>query len=1181
MRSRATQRDIDRRFQPSFPAAGAVLFVLGLALGLGGAAGFAAPVDPPSSEPITDPAQVWSLSTESRAARHPLRIEGRLNYYDPMWGLCWIECNGTSTYLHLSSRAPEARTGQRVVFEGTIVPSRGLAADSAKATVLRDYEPIEPTPANGKIRDADALGGRVVTADAYVDAQQLIDNDHLRLLLIIDNRPVIGWVKPDNPRALPDWQGRFVRVMGVYSGRFDPTMTETSIELWIGPERDLTVLGSAATDPDFDLPTTPINEIYRAQPGRLIHVRGQVQAQDAGASLVVRDDTGQVSVRTVQQQRVPLGTVVDAIGVVVNSGARWVLQSGLFRPARPPRATERRPPAGPAVLETVDQIRQLPLEELARGRPVSISGMVLWALPGVDYFFLQDLTGAIRVRFSPDQMETPQLQQALAIEGVTSVVDFDPAVEMRSHRDVGSMTAPSPRRVSFDRAITGAVDGQWVELRGFFQRAEAEGERCRIYVTTPSGEFVALLQSPVNFTANPGSLIHVSGVCETTVNAEGRVTGLTLLVPFLHSFTIEEDAPRDLYDLPVRPIKELASLAASQDMIRARVSGVVQNAETGRLAYVDDGTGAVLVLSRETTPLAPGDMIEAVGILGREGARTVLREAVYRKMGSGPVPTPRRLDQPARLSEAFDARLVRVRGTLIDALLRPESTRLTLQAGEILFEAVLDRAVGAPLAARLNPGAVVDLTGLYRIALDDARQPRGFQLQLRSPGDIALIQPARFWTAERALLVAAVLAACLLLGVGWIAALRRQVARQTAQIRSQLERQAHLEAEVQRAARLESLGVLAGGIAHDFNNMLTVVIGNVSLALLDEKVAEAAGMFLQDIARAAHRARDLTQQLLTFAKGGEPLRRTLNLVESIHGAVEAVAPGPGVQVEVEVPPELWSAAVDRDQVGQTFRNILTNAIEAMPSGGRLRISLDNEAVSLGTPLPLAPGRYVRVTITDSGVGIAPDILPRIFDPYFSTKKTGGGLGLATVYSIVKRHQGHIEVQSAPGRGTTFTLWLPAAEPAPSAPPIAMAAAGAAAPPAPPARVLLMDDEETIRLLGTRLLERMGMQAIAVPDGAAAVNEFARARESGHPFDLLILDLTVPGGMGGKDTIAALRQIDARVPAIVSSGYSSDPVMAEYQKYGFQAMVPKPYEVAVLSDTIGRLLGPRPGGAPPG
>ena len=590
----------------------------------------------------------------------------------------------------------------------------------------------------------------------------------------------------------------------------------------------------------------------------------------------------------------------------------------------------------------------------------------------------------------------------------------------------------------------------------------------------------------------------------------------------------------------------------------------------GRLFYVEDAGAAILVLSRGTVPLAQGDRIEAVGILGSEGVRSVLREASYRRLGAGPAPTPAAVPDPSRLSAALDSHLVSMRGFLLGSLVEPDRTRLTLQAGNTLFEAVLDRAPGAAPSS-LDVGAGLELTGIYQLVYDDSRQTHGFQLQLRGAGDIAVFQKARLWTLQRALAAAAVLGGCTLLGMGWVTALRRRVRRQTQQIREQLERQVKLEAEVQHAARLESLGVLAGGIAHDFNNLLTIIMGNISLAMLNDRVMQAEGDSMRETAKGAAKARDLIQQLLTFAKGGSPVRSNVSLTNIVRETTEFILRGSSVRCEFDFAENLWNASVDKDQTAQVIQNLVLNAAQAMPAGGVVRITLGNETVGAGFRAALAPGRYVRLAMADSGEGISPEILPRIFDPYFSTKRAGSGLGLATVYSIVKKHLGDIEVTSALGLGTTFTVWLPAAEPDSAASQAAAAANADPLRPGRPARVLMMDDDESIRMMGGTLLRRMGLEATLVADGAEAVREFNDAKGAGRPFELLILDLTIPGGMGGRTTIDAIRKIDPSVPAIVSSGYSNDPVLADFTNFGFQAMVPKPYDVKQLASTIRELL----------
>ena len=1161
--------------------AGASSLVMTLALLLVAPKGSAAPLPAPANlaEPITDPAQIFGLSSESKSVAHPLRIEGRVSYFDPnpAWKLLWIEANNShvGTYMLLAPKAPVMRAGQRVAIEGTLVPDQGLAASSVTVKVLQDYEPIEPIDSKGRIADLQAFNSRMIKAEGYVDGQQYIDEDHVRLALILDDRPVIGWVKPDDPHAIPDWEGKFVRVNALYSARFDPTSTASSIELWVGEQKNLTVVGSLADSSRFKLPRTSVSDIYQTPVGTDILVRGRVEAHEAGSFIVIRDNTGQVVARSIQQQRIPFGTEVEAVGRVALAGSRWVLDSALFRRVSAVDQRIQHLATGVDALENVDQIRQLSLEEAARGRPVKISGLVTWSLPGNDFFFLQDLSGGIRVRYDPAKIQTPSLGKYLQIEGVTFDGGFVPAVELRRiARDLGSMSPPDAKPVTFEQAVTGKENGQWVEMRGFIQFTDSDGDSRSIHVTTPGGEFVGRLQSPVNFSANTGSLIRVRGVCEATADQNGRLSQVILRVPFLHSITLEEGAPTDYYDLPLRSVKSLRQLSGVRDMTRVRVSGIVLHAIPGNSVYLQDGDTGVQLLTRETNALVPGDTVEAVGILGWEGVRIVLREVVYRKIRSGPPPAPVSVAEPALLMPTLDARLVMLRGTLIDASRQRDRTRPTLQSGNTLFEAMLNYD-GTKLAIDPPLGAGLELTGIYRLWFDDSRHSRGFTLQLRSPSDVVVYQHPRLWTLQRALAVSALLGGITLLGLGWITALRRRVHKQTRQIREQLERQARLEAEVQRAARLESLGVLAGGIAHDFNNLLTVIIGNLGLAMLDEKLSAATIHCLTEIERGAARARGLTRQLLTFAKGGNPLRATVPLGELVKSATDRALHGSTVLCDYTVAADLWSANVDKDQISQAIQNIVLNAVQAMPNGGTLQVSLTNDEVAPNAKPPLAPGRYVKLAIRDSGEGIKPEILPRIFDPYFSTRKTGSGLGLATVYSIIKKHEGRIDVESSPDCGTSFFLWLPAAgevAPAVSAPPASVSTLTPSSAATKNTRVLFMDDEESIREIVAVVLRRMGLEVTLVADGGAAMREFSLAQHGKHAFGLVILDLTIPGGMGGREAMELIRKLDPNVPAIVSSGYSNDPVMANFASYGFQAMVQKPYEIGQLVATVNQLLG---------
>ncbi len=385
-------------------------------------------------------------------------------------------------------------------------------------------------------------------------------------------------------------------------------------------------------------------------------------------------------------------------------------------------------------------------------------------------------------------------------------------------------------------------------------------------------------------------------------------------------------------------------------------------------------------------------------------------------------------------------------------------------------------------------------------------------------------------------------------------------------LRDVTERARH-EVEMQRTTKLESLGVMAGGIAHDFNNLLTVVLGNLHLAHFKCEGMPDAARWLGDAELAAQKAQGLTQQLLTFSKGGNPLRSAVHLAEVVREATHFALHGSKVRSEFTPPEKLWTAEVDRAQIGQVVQNIVLNAVQAMPDGGVVKIQLQNHA-HRGDPVrSIAAGDYLLLEIADNGAGIPAENLGRIFDPYFTTKDTGSGLGLATVYAIIKRHQGHIDVSSEAGQGTRFRILLPALRQ--SATPVARETRPAAEP--LQGRVLFMDDEENIRRMAETLMQMLGLEVVTVPHGEATVQAYFEAKSAGRPFDVVLMDLTVPGGMGGREAMEELRKLDPEVRAIVSSGYSIDPVLANFRAYGFKGRVTKPYRAADLARVLREVL----------
>jgi signal transduction histidine kinase/ActR/RegA family two-component response regulator len=383
------------------------------------------------------------------------------------------------------------------------------------------------------------------------------------------------------------------------------------------------------------------------------------------------------------------------------------------------------------------------------------------------------------------------------------------------------------------------------------------------------------------------------------------------------------------------------------------------------------------------------------------------------------------------------------------------------------------------------------------------------------------------------------------------------------QLRAEIAQREQAEEELLRARKLESLGVLAGGIAHDFNNFLTVVQGNIEVARAQLKQQDTAQEFLEQAAGACQRAKFLSSQLLTFAKGGAPVRRVVSIAELVTDAVQLARTGSPVGIEVTMAEDLWSAKVDPGQIGQVLHNILLNARQAMPGGGTIEVHAGN-VVSRDESEDAGP--RVRISIRDYGRGISADVLRRIFDPYFTTKPGGAGLGLATAYAIVLKHGGHIAVESEPGTGTVFTVDLPASLETPRA-----ETSTTAPPQTGTERLLVMDDEETLRTLFQAVLSQLGYVVQTARDGAEAVALYQAATAAAAGFDAVLLDLTVTGGMGGMEAAARLKQLDPGAKLIVSSGYSDAPVMSHFSDYGFDAVIVKPWTVKEISDVLRRVL----------
>jgi PAS domain S-box-containing protein len=372
--------------------------------------------------------------------------------------------------------------------------------------------------------------------------------------------------------------------------------------------------------------------------------------------------------------------------------------------------------------------------------------------------------------------------------------------------------------------------------------------------------------------------------------------------------------------------------------------------------------------------------------------------------------------------------------------------------------------------------------------------------------------------------------------------------------------------ELEKTEKINALGILAGGIAHDFNNILTAILGNVSLAEISKDTDELQDRLIE-AKKAILRSKELTQQLLTFAKGGSPIKKLSTIDMLLRDTVDFVLRGSNVRVEYNIADNLWAAEIDEGQISQVINNLVLNSIQAMPKGGTISIIAKNKIIHEESKFPLVPGNYIMFKICDEGVGIPEKYLDQIFDPYFTTKEAGSGLGLATSYAIISKHGGYISVQSSVGEGSVFSVIIPAIsnkKPKEADKMIEELMYGTG-------KILVMDDEEIIRKVAKRMLEKLGYQVTTTNDGEETIIVYQEAFKSREPFDVVILDLTIPGGKGGKETLIELKKLNPNLKAIVSSGYSVDSIMSDYKKFGFSGIITKPWKYEEFSKVIHTVL----------
>jgi PAS domain S-box-containing protein len=747
-----------------------------------------------TEEPIRTVEEYWADGV--RETLRAVRMEMTVLYYDPAWGNLWCEIDGRPGYVRCQQPPLDLRAHDRVLIEGTVVPNEGFHRDLVKITVLAS-DPPPVIDARDRLRDFAALRGRIVSLEGIVDRQTLTEPDHFILVVAAEGVRVhvYHWTPDPTAMELPD--GAIVRLTGVYNPKHDTQTESLEVDLWVARSQDFEILGNLATEPRFNGPLVTIEELSPFITARsdLARVAGMVHAARPGR-ITIRDHTGQMVVQTLQRLQLQVGDVIEAVGMRFTGGAEWLLRDAIVRRAAPELAGQVRDRLAepPAQLRLAEQILELSPEEAADHRPVELIGVVMRPLVNSGFIFLRDTSGCVRVDVSEIDSVSLKDGTGIRLRGHTISGSFSPEVRGRTIEHWGTALLPVPKIISLEQAMLGSEQGERVEMHGSVTRLDADPIWTRLTLSTATGEFTAVLANEYDYAWLLGSVVTVRGVCQVVANARRQLTGIELWLSSGDDIQVEQAALSDPFTAPKRRIGSLRQFNRSSTInYWARVQGVLTHHVPGRFLFLQEDGSGIMVLTRRTDLLQPGDLVEATGVPGFENRRIVLRDAVYRKIGDGLALAPTPLPEVRDIAEDLEDALVHVTGRLINLGAEQGEVQLLLESDDVAFGVRL-RSADDTLLQRWPVGSRLALTGVYEILRDERRQPQAFRLQLRSVEDVEVLEFPPWWTPQRTLLALGGLAACTLVGLGWVTSLRRRVRRQTLQLRDQFAREARLEA---------------------------------------------------------------------------------------------------------------------------------------------------------------------------------------------------------------------------------------------------------------------------------------------------------------------------------------------------------------------------------------------------
>jgi PAS domain S-box-containing protein len=741
---------------------------------------------------ITKIEQFWQVPPQFKSLPNPVRLEFTVNFYDPYWHVMWGEDNGITFYIKTGTDPLPVKSGQRIRVEGEVMPGPDFDPSKTKITILPAIPPPTPLSTKGRLTDHEDLQARIVTVEGYVDRQTEVDTNHVLFKTASEGHTINVRLPLDDTAPIPQLEDALVRFTGVYVAALDDKGVLSNIALWVPTKDNIQILGSLSNDPRFDRPPTPIENLRGAPSSEMVTVIGSVVSHEPGRSFTLRDQTGQMTVQSAQTLEVALGQSITAIGYPFIDGPESLLRNAYVKTTPAKDEKNKTSSSHLPLLRMIGQVQMLSPEDAAGGQPVRLTGMVTWVSPISRFIFLQDATGGIRIDLAHSNIPPPELYDYIQIEGSTVRGNFTCEIDASGCVHKGKFALPPARLITLGQAMTGVEEGNWIELQGYVNALASERPWAELLVTTSAGEFTVLLPPNSNLQKFVGAIVRVKGVCSAIPNNAGQLTSIRLWAPEISCVQVETPRAEDPFALQesgIESLRHFSQLALSTKL--TRVTGQVIDQIPGKFIRIQNGDNAITAATRETTAYQTGDRIELVGIAGRSEQHLLLRNAISRFIAHASPPKPFDLKNPSILDETLYGRLIRMEGQLLETSKRDKETFLIVRSRDLVFEVLVNDASEA--VDQLPVGAKLGLTGIYLLQYDFL-SPVEFQLRLRSQNDIVVLEHPSWWTAGRALSASGLLAAAVLLMLAWGTALRRRVRDQTRQIRTQVEKEAFLQA---------------------------------------------------------------------------------------------------------------------------------------------------------------------------------------------------------------------------------------------------------------------------------------------------------------------------------------------------------------------------------------------------